>query len=332
MNNTKLIVEIIGDILGVIALILNIMVGIVVILLVKEKSFRLGFSFILFTITIDIIIPIVALTQEIISIVNDSNVMLNTHSCQILGVFHTLIPICSSCGVSLLTLERYFTIKQINVSNWFLWSGGLVIISISFILSVLTATYNQFQLMPSRMMCMPLPIQGTFGSVYYFVMTILLILNTSIIAYCYSGIISIMIKKPKLMSHSLNSYNKGNKNESKQELTEEEQNSIEETDKQLIDQNSRNHNLSKRVLNKAILFVVCYTICILPAIFIMVYYIIMSFLNIEFVLSYELSIIIFASICSFCIANPILLLLLHNRVSSKLMNLFMKFNCFINTK
>ncbi|KAI9290527.1 hypothetical protein K502DRAFT_353922 [Neoconidiobolus thromboides FSU 785] len=328
MAHRTLIIEIVGDTLGVIALSINLLVGVLVILVRKDKSLLLGLNFMILTILCDIITPIVGIVQETISVSNNRNIMLDTHPCQILGIFHTLVPICSSCGIALLALERYFTIKRYDIHKWILWSTGMTIMVISVIFAVLTACYNEFAFTESRMMCMPLPNSGSISKSYYYIMMFSLILNTIVISFGYSGIILVLRDRKVLKSNPIISL---------KDMPDKDSDSNSSNSLTHINcfKNRIEHEKIKtptRVIAKGIAFVACYIICICPAIFIMIYHAVMVHINKIFILSHYYSVAVFASLCSFSLANPIFLLLLHNKVYARLVNLLLSLRSIIIKK
>ncbi|KAI9291701.1 hypothetical protein K502DRAFT_368219 [Neoconidiobolus thromboides FSU 785] len=312
MGQNILAVEIIGDVLGVISILLNLIVAITVLLLRKESNLLLGLSFILLTVSCDIMLPIVGITQEAITLIS-YNPMRDTIGCQILGVFHNVLPISSSCGVMLLSLERYLIIKNLRVPKIILWTTAATIIGGTLTLAIISAINHQFEYTTSLMICMSSPIGGIASRSLYYFMIIVLFTNTLIILYCYYGILNIRNEAKALTNMSLDF----NDDSIKFISLGEGRNSKDYKLKAIIESVKQGFKMEKELILKAVLFVACYGLFILPCIILMTYHSVMSNINNDFILNGVLSSIMFASLSSLSLINPILLLLLHNKVYNK---------------
>ncbi|KAI9294956.1 hypothetical protein K502DRAFT_237571 [Neoconidiobolus thromboides FSU 785] len=318
MGLNVFVVEMIGDILGVISILLNLIVATTVFFLWKESGLLLGLSFILLIIFCDITLPIVGITQEVVTLSTNHNPMRDVVGCQILGVFHNVMPIGSSCGVALLSLERYLIIKDLKVPKVILWITAAAMVGGTLVLAIITAINHQFEYTSSYMICMGSPVGGIASKSLYYFMILILFTNTLIILYCYYGILKIRNKTKTLTGMNLESTN----HSSQFYRLDDNNNSIKDhsvTNKEKI---KKGVKIETKLFFKAVSFVACYVLFVLPSVILMIYYSVMSNNNTNFTLNGVLSSIIFASLYSFSLINPILLLFLHNKVYVKFKSLF----------
>ncbi|KAI9295606.1 hypothetical protein K502DRAFT_213432 [Neoconidiobolus thromboides FSU 785] len=307
--------EIIGTILAVASLIINIMVAALLISLVRNSTSILGLKFIFLTLFFDIFSPIVGLVQEFTAIAS-FNPMTTVAGCQAFGFFHNFMPIGSSCCVAYVSLERYLKVHSIQLPRYMLTLGVTAIIGITFVLTVISASTNQFEYTPSRMICMTDPKKYLAGSFLFHFMIIVLFVNTMAILFCYFS----MLNKRKSTKLALSVPLKPMGNSVvKTEMGYKMYKPIEPV--------STNKREEKIILTKTIAFVLCYVFFLFPAISVMIYHSIMRNLDPNFKLDPLLSTINFASLFSFSFINPILLLFLHNRIYAKFKEVL---NSFLN--
>lgn len=333
-TNPSKAAEYIGCVIALLAIILNIcIIGIVRRQLQNSSAHSArGLRLVLFVAMFDLIGPLVAVGQEIVSVTRGQNVMDTNEVCQILGAVHSMIPFMTAIMIALIALERSLFVRDIHLNAWFYPVFGFSSFLTISLLAIYAAINGGFVKTPSRLVCMVSPHEKFQATLFAYAFIAILTLSAIIICISYTSIISLCFSVAK----------RTKADKTMKEVTQSTQLSLFRTNSLASSYNSDSCDFnpeapyskvsaarikakakeflkSNGFILRAGVIMSCYLILLIPSIVFLI-----NEAIIQGPLPYYQSVIVALFLFSVSLVNPLLLILLHTSISQAFMWAFQR--------
>ncbi|KAI9295522.1 hypothetical protein K502DRAFT_218378 [Neoconidiobolus thromboides FSU 785] len=171
----------VANIIGLISAIVNILL---IYLSVKVKNYSTDIKLILSIASIELMLPLVAISDPILSIIKDDDAFNDPAICQYLGFFTMLLALSQLIVSTFLALERLAKVCKLDYRKYYFLVGILSIL-IHLTLTIILAYQHHFIIQPAKVICMIYPNQSILSAITFYHFIISTLVSLIIITTCY---------------------------------------------------------------------------------------------------------------------------------------------------